>query len=548
MLTPRFSIVQDADFVTLRIRAPYAKVAATDVSVDGCELRFASPPYFLRLTFDERLVEDGREAADYDVDTGFFTVRVPKETPGEEFRGLDMMTKLLAPPATKNNARPTISEIGGEANDEEEEEEEEVDWFVEQVPMATDAPPLPAAFRYGFANQKSGALSAMAGEFVGVFDVLDPDALDLCTRRSLRLQQERDAFSDDHYLYDLHDNADIDDILAFRPWWEEGATAVEFTDEERDQMLRLPARRHLLDGEETRAASLGMVDVVTAYAHDARCTLGDGNSESAWTVCKLSATLSWFDAFSSVDDVVTATARRCLCFPLHRHFALAAAAARDAARIFALGRGALLRCLLAVHRLLSEGDARYVLNDLYVTDYCVWLQACGDATLTSLAAALASTTLTKAGMGLDVEELEAAALACIAEELEAAAQACIAERDAGGDVAALTRKAGRLRIREAEDDSDDDDSDDDDSDDDDDDDDDSDDDDDDDDDDSDDDSEGAGAGDDDPNDVKREDDKSNVEAGRDVNSSDTVATLVDEASSKACVAAAGSELSASKLS
>ena len=43
--------------------------------------------------------------------------------------------------------------------------------------------------------------------------------------------------------------------------------------------------------------------------------------------------------------------------------------------IFSLGRRRLLKCLLEVHSLLIDTDSRYILNDLYITDYCVWIQS-----------------------------------------------------------------------------------------------------------------------------------------------------------------------------
>lgn len=38
------------------------------------------------------------------------------------------------------------------------------------------------------------------------------------------------------------------------------------------------------------------------------------------------------------------------------------------------GRRRLLRCLLEIQCLLMDTESRYILNDLYVTDYCVWIQ------------------------------------------------------------------------------------------------------------------------------------------------------------------------------
>lgn len=38
------------------------------------------------------------------------------------------------------------------------------------------------------------------------------------------------------------------------------------------------------------------------------------------------------------------------------------------------GKACILRCLLEVHRVFRESEPAYILNDLYVSDYCVWIQ------------------------------------------------------------------------------------------------------------------------------------------------------------------------------
>ncbi len=44
--------------------------------------------------------------------SGTFTVTVPKQTPGEMFEGLDMLTKLLAPKGQSSAQQPIIEVLG----------------------------------------------------------------------------------------------------------------------------------------------------------------------------------------------------------------------------------------------------------------------------------------------------------------------------------------------------------------------------------------------------------------------------------------------------
>ncbi len=77
---------------------------------------------------------------------------------------------------------------------------------------------------------------------------------------------------------------------------------VAFTEAEREQMRRLPRVEVLVAGSDAvRTCLLSLVDLVFAYAYDHRTTLGEPSVESAWTVARLSATLSWLEV-GEVDE------------------------------------------------------------------------------------------------------------------------------------------------------------------------------------------------------------------------------------------------------
>lgn len=447
MLTPSFSVTQDKNAITIKIRAPHAKVQDTDIYINGCEFRFFCKPYFLRLHFSGNLVEDGQECAKYDFDTGFFTVVVSKEISGEEFVGLDMISKLLAPPEEKHCVRPVIEELSESSNTSEaaEQLEDSIDWYFEQDPVRDAIPEcVTGTCSYGFANKKSGIITKIQDEFIGVFDIKNPDSVDGDKRTCSRVQQEQEKFSDDHYLFDLFENDEVKELLEYKPWWENLADSkdIVLTEMEHQQILKLPFRKQLLDTRETQIVSIGLVDIVFSYAYNTRITMGEENIESAWNVSKLSSTLSWFETFNNLHSVLIASFRRSVCFPLIRHFQLSATVLQDTRQIFALGRMSLLKCLLEVHQCMNKGDMHYILNDLYVTDYCLWLQSCSDKIISSLAEALSKELVDKNELGFDLMELEQAAHSCIEEEH------C-------KNVEEVVRKAGELHINQAEEDSDD---------------------------------------------------------------------------------------------
>lgn len=76
-------------------------------------------PYFLRLNFTHSLIEDDDSNAQYDPSSGYLTLTLTKETPGQEFPDLDLLAKLLAP---RPPVEPTVIEVISSDSTEEEDE------------------------------------------------------------------------------------------------------------------------------------------------------------------------------------------------------------------------------------------------------------------------------------------------------------------------------------------------------------------------------------------------------------------------------------------
>jgi hypothetical protein len=95
MITPKFDVTQDDDFVIVRLVVPYAKLEEMDFYLVGTEFKFVMQPYFLRLTLPSDIVEDGREKAVHQRETSTLEVFLPKLRPGEVFPDLDIPTRLL---------------------------------------------------------------------------------------------------------------------------------------------------------------------------------------------------------------------------------------------------------------------------------------------------------------------------------------------------------------------------------------------------------------------------------------------------------------------
>ncbi|XP_055993127.1 protein SHQ1 homolog [Sorex fumeus] len=438
MLTPAFDLSQDPDFLTVAIRVPYARVSEFDVYFEGVDFRFYARPYFLRLTLPGRIVENGNEQGTYDADKGIFTIRLPKETPGQHFEGLNLLTALLAPRKSRS-ARPLVEELGGSEVSEEgvEEDDEEFDWEIEQSPYeeaSEDA--LSSQCHYGFGDLRSGVFQRLQDELNDIIDIKDPDHTSAAERRQQRLTAELAKFDSDHYLADFFEDEAVEQVLKYNPWWtdiyskmvaslgknqENHDAIVSFSEDEKYQLRKFVNKSYLLDKKAICQVYYGLLDILLAYCYETQVTEGEKTVESAWNIRKLSATLCWFETWANVQEILVSFGRRVLCYPLYRHFKLVLKASEDTVKILQLGKSAVLKCLLDIHKIFQENDPAYILNDLYISDYCVWIQKAKSKKLAGLAEALKEVSLTKAQLGLELDELEAAAL--LVQEEESASKA-----------------------------------------------------------------------------------------------------------------------------
>jgi len=93
---------------------------------------------------------------------------------------------------------------------------------------------------------------------------------------------------------------------------------------------------------------------------------------------------------------------------LIRSFKLAKKCLLDVIEIFSMGKCAILQCLLQIRRIFLDEEHRYLLNILYLNDYCLWIQTeCQTKWLNSLIEAMKHTIeyeLDENNLGLNFEE------------------------------------------------------------------------------------------------------------------------------------------------
>eukprot|EP00092_Neocalanus_flemingeri_P037265 GFUD01040586.1.p1 GENE.GFUD01040586.1~~GFUD01040586.1.p1 ORF type:complete len:480 (+),score=203.74 GFUD01040586.1:44-1483(+) len=437
MLTPRFSLSQTEEFLTVTIYAPFTHIDQTEIFMEECDFRFFSKPYYLRLHLPGQITESEAASGSWEADSSSFVVKCPKLNVGENFAGLDMLTQLLTPKG-ETEVRTKVEVIGGENEEDSDEDEAEVDWYYEQkLPDDELGPNVDCdSFGYGFGFKHTGVYKSLLAEYSEMVDLVEPDNLTQVEREEARQEKELRDFNSDHYLCDMFDSvAEVEECLSYQspllacvsgPLTTTGPLSVDhqhpclsFTTSEQDQLLSIPPKQLLVTPSLLPSVHLGLADLLYGHSYTAR-VLGLDCVETGWCCAKLSSSLSCLARFTSPRQLVVTGIRRALCYPLYRHWDIAIATWRDVVLLLKLGKVAILKSLLSIMPALNSTPGHYIFNQLYVSDYTAWVQTVPEAHMVSLAGAIDRVLdrVTKEEVGFDLPELEEAARLTIQEEDE----------------------------------------------------------------------------------------------------------------------------------
>lgn len=391
MITPRFTLSQTEKTIIITIRAPYCSLSELDVSAEENNFLFVCKPYYLRLQLPGDIVDDDNSHSKFDTDSGEFSFTYDKKIAGEEFQDLDFITKFLSPKVSVTEGNRTIEILSSAEN--------------EGIVITEDAD-IDEKNQYGFAMRGGYKFNTVSGEFRGVFDV-DPFEVQLNDRKVLRLKDEGETFSVDHYLCDLIEGDEIQEIIRLKCPWTDLQDFEKFADKELDFLKGLTNISYDLTEVQQKFCRNGLLDILFAYCYDKRTTLFDSTCESSWTVNKLSATLCYFDGFTSPTETIICAFRRSLIYPLYRHFDLSQQVLKDLLCLVKLGEGSIIKCLIDLYYMFLESDSsRYVLNNLFIKDYCTYIMKWNSQKWKETVIEIEEMKITKADLQLDLEDIE----------------------------------------------------------------------------------------------------------------------------------------------
>ncbi|CEG40303.1 Uncharacterized conserved protein [Plasmopara halstedii] len=310
---------------------------------------------------------------------------------------------------------------------------------------------------YGFNRAYSNFFRVWHGEVSEIISLPDPEHVQTEERRNLREDAEEKMFDIERYLMDVGNQKDdmyFKLAMTYEPFWRKypvltsnnitreestnldinrmndslnilslnatlspsstvpfaSETSVTFTDIEQEILLRLPRKEYLLpEGSDDEILVIGgLVDILIGFVYDQLTTQGDSGVESTWTVSILSPTLSWLDSNSDLHDVIRSAIRRMITFPFLRQYDLAMRCVEEANEVLKRGKRVVLRALLTLYRIIEKSETQYLLNSLYIQDYCVWIQSVSNERLQQVSVELDKqiAAFTKSKTGWALEELE----------------------------------------------------------------------------------------------------------------------------------------------
>ena len=437
MLTPRFELDQNDEFVYLKIHISNIRfsAAAIEMVINDNVFVFSLPPYYLRLRFPKSLIENEDATSEFDSKEGCIKIRIPKLNKGEYFPDLDLGAKLLArlneplnntsDQRIKEKSTSLIQELevsnelvnnfenaqpGSNHYSQLAQEALDYDWEIPQImpPQLTD---LQAAVKYGFDNQYSEYLMPSVANGNDINELSDPDHLQPDERIMERLIKENIKFDMEYYANDyitakyLPEESDgikgaLQFICPYAKLFQESesksSVKVEFSQKEQDLMNDLPRKSYLID--DPRPLYYTVLCILFAYSYEARSFQGETTIESAWTIGKLTPQISCLDSQliqsnnetekNMIRIILLTMSRRALDYPLYRHYDMIKKTWMDVYWILRCGKRAVLKVLLAARELFRKHDIYYIYCKILLDDLCSWVlrdDGCNDIVLRNLA-------------------------------------------------------------------------------------------------------------------------------------------------------------------
>jgi protein SHQ1 len=182
--------------------------------------------------------------------------------------------------------------------------------------------------------------------------------------------------------------------------------------------MRIHNKEYLVNTYEKNILLNQLTDILVAYCYELRTQDYEFHSESAWTINKISYTLSCFAQIESLKESLVCSVRRVLIFPFYRHWTLVEKTVGDLVGVLKLGRKFIVKALLEIKVLFERSEPRNLLNVLFIDDFIVWVQQLKEEIFLGLGSDVEKVFagIGKENVGFDLEELEEEGGECSQED------------------------------------------------------------------------------------------------------------------------------------
>ena len=425
MITPYFNLNQTPQYVIVHIKIPpYQQFGDDDIEINNNTMIYHSHPYFLSLTFNNDIANDGSEKAEIDREKCELRVFLPKMNVGEVFPDLDMLPLFLTKPktlsqievvSTKQNADYIPEEVHPEMNNNSSGLIQEVNVTNKMHESTTNTNEKKPTYggvlefngsndllvgeeqhirseeksdmglytiHYGFNNQHEGFFKDLQQSSKEIVMLDDPDHCEINERRKQRIEEEKKAFDKDHYIADTFELENEEEIMnKIEYWWSKNES--EWMNDERDEFVQIPKLEVITTKIEEAQLYRDLFTIIYGYVYD-QLVMGDSTVETSWVIATLSPVLSYFDYIDDDRLLIQTLIRRTMIYPLIRNYDICIKALKETVNVMKGKRVVLMRMLLRIHRLFKYDDMKHYLCYLFFDEFCVFIQNGDDAVRNSV--------------------------------------------------------------------------------------------------------------------------------------------------------------------
>ena len=437
MIRPIFNVSQDNSFIYIEAKVKYIKISDFEYFIENNNFRFSLKPYYLNINLPNELNPESKSNSfTYEPENEKLICKIEKLNIGENFKNLQFLSTLYESKdkILSNNKKifSKIEEISEnnsndininnninnniKINNEKDLNEFLFNIYTEERNKEKNLNENAKDnnnYKYGFNNIYIDVFDKRKEELLEICD-LNPKEIRINKRYLFKLQKESNDFNAERYVTDIFlddKNSDFYDDFFFditkdyfskkdKKFLEsikDKKTKDNFDEIENEVLYKISKLK--INDDRIPCCKLkykfnlylNVVDILFSFLYNCITTDYENNSESGWTINKLSSTLSCLIDFDlnyysqskeisfdilkeSIENLIISNYRRVLIYPLYRNIKICEKIKFLLNKVLTLGRFGILKCLLKIKNIFDRNEPRFLLNVIYIDPLIKWIQ------------------------------------------------------------------------------------------------------------------------------------------------------------------------------